>query len=85
MLFDKTTHAVPYSGVFSGREGGEGIIMVFVVEKQTTKYLPTKVNWMKCATPIHAYTWLHARYHIAIFSNICSDTRSSCTPERGNP
>ena len=42
MLFHKTTHAVPYSGVFSGR-GGE-IIMVFVVEKQTTKYLPTKVN-----------------------------------------
>ena len=42
MLFDKTTHAVPYSGVFQG--GGGGIFMVFVVEKQTTKYLPTKVN-----------------------------------------
>ena len=23
MLFDKTTHAVPYSGVFSGRGGGK--------------------------------------------------------------
>ena len=43
ILFDKTTHAVPYSGVFSGRGGGE-IIMAFVVEKQTTKYLPTNVN-----------------------------------------
>ena len=43
MLFDKTTHAVPYSGDFSGEGGGE-IFMVFVVEKQTTKYLPTKVN-----------------------------------------
>ena len=42
MLFDKTTHAVPYSGVFSGRGGG--IIMVFVVEKQTTNYLHMKVN-----------------------------------------
>ena len=42
MLFDKTTHAVPYSEDFSGRGGG--IIMVFVVEKQTTKYLPMKVN-----------------------------------------
>ena len=43
MLFDKTTHTVPYSGVFFGERGG-GIFMVFVVEKQTTKYLPTKVN-----------------------------------------
>ena len=43
MLFDKTRHAVPYSGVFS-RRGGREIIMVFVVEKQTTKYLPKKVN-----------------------------------------
>ena len=42
ILFDKTTYAVPYSRVFSG--GGWGIIMVFVDEKQTTKYLPTKVN-----------------------------------------
>ena len=62
MLFDKNTHTVPYSGVFSRR--GVGIYMVFVVEKQTTKYLPTKVNYMKCATPIHAYTWLHTRSHI---------------------
>ena len=42
MLFDKTTHVVPYSGFFQG--GGVGIIMVFVVEKQTVKYLLTKVN-----------------------------------------
>ena len=42
MLFDETTYAVPYSGVFLGRRGG--IIMVFVVEKQTSKYLPMKVN-----------------------------------------
>ena len=41
-LFNKSTHTVPYSGVFSRREGG--IIMVFMVEKQTTKYLPTTVN-----------------------------------------
>ena len=51
------------AGFFSGRGGG-GIFMVLVVEKQTTKYLPTKVNYMKCATLIHAYTWLHARSHI---------------------
>ena len=42
MLFDKTTHTVPYSKDFSVRGGG--IFMVFVAEKQTTKYLPMKVN-----------------------------------------
>ena len=43
MLFDKNTHTVPYSGVFSRRRGG-GFSWFFVVEKQTIKYLPTKVN-----------------------------------------
>ena len=61
MLFDKNTHTVSYSGVFSRRGGG--FSWFFVVEKQTTKYLTTKVNCMKCATPILAYTWLHARSH----------------------
>ena len=42
MLFDKTTHAVPYSEVFSWRGGGV-IIMVFVVEKQTTNIYPRKL------------------------------------------
>ena len=42
MLFDKTRHAVPYSRVFSRR--GRGNYHGFVVEKQTTKYLPKKVN-----------------------------------------
>ena len=38
---------IPYSGYFSGGGGGGGvgggnIFVVFVVEKQTMKYLPTK-------------------------------------------
>ena len=42
MLFDKTTLLYHIAEFFQG--GGGGIIMVFVVEKQTIKYLLTKVN-----------------------------------------
>ena len=37
---------IPYSGFFSGGK----IFVVFVVEQQTTKYLPTKVNY-SCNVP----------------------------------
>ena len=38
--WQKVRKDIPYSGYFSG--GGGKIFVVFVVEKQTTKYLPTK-------------------------------------------